>query len=211
MTLELDDGATRGRRRGHAGAGGDRPHQAASGRVRGARRRLAAAARAGTVHALLGENGAGKSTLVKCIMGYYQRRRGPGAGRAASTRADQEPARRRRAGHRHGLPALHAGRQHDRRREPGAVAARRTRSSSTGRPSSKAVAAFMAAHAVPARPDAPGAHARRRREAEAGDPEAALPRQLDRDPRRADVGADARRGRRGAGPAARAWPAGAAS
>ncbi len=31
--------------------------------------------RRGTVHALLGENGAGKSTLVKCIMGYYQRRR----------------------------------------------------------------------------------------------------------------------------------------
>ena len=28
--------------------------------------------RPGTVHALLGENGAGKSTLVKCIVGYYR-------------------------------------------------------------------------------------------------------------------------------------------
>ena len=55
----------------------------AFGDVRGAGRRLAARSSAGTVHALLGENGAGKSTLVKCIMGFYQRRRGPASASAA--------------------------------------------------------------------------------------------------------------------------------
>ena len=80
----------------------------------------------GTVHALLGENGAGKSTLVKCIMGFYH----ADGGRVVVGDADgahQEPARRAAARHRHGLPALHAGREHDRGREPGAVARARAR------------------------------------------------------------------------------------
>ena len=61
-------------------------------------------------------------------------RRGAGAGERRR-RGHQEPARRGRARHRDGLPALHAGRQHDGGREPGAGAPRASRSSSTGRPS----------------------------------------------------------------------------
>jgi hypothetical protein len=53
-----------------------------------------------------------------------------------------------------------------------------------------------------------GRLARRRREAEARDPEAALPRPALPDPRRADLGADAGRGRRGARAAPRMAGAG---
>jgi hypothetical protein len=67
----------------------------------------------------------------------------------------------------------------------------------------EAVAAFMDKMPFRLDPSEAGEHAGRGREAEARDPEAALPRQLDRHPRRADVGADAGRGRRGAGPPAR--------
>ena len=90
-------------------------------------RRVAEAARAGSLHALLGENGAGKSTLVKCVMGYYQA--DDGRVLVGGVEAPiNNPRDARGAGHRHGLSALHAGRQHDRRREPGAVAARASRS-----------------------------------------------------------------------------------
>ena len=55
--------------------------------------------------------------------GLLPGRRGPRAASAASTPRIESPRDAAGAGHRHGLPALHAGRQHDRRREPGAVAA----------------------------------------------------------------------------------------
>jgi ABC-type uncharacterized transport system ATPase subunit len=63
----------------------------------------------GEVLALLGENGAGKSTLVSILFGHYvadaaHHRQRP----AAATRPAARGAGR---GHRHGAPALHAGRQ----------------------------------------------------------------------------------------------------
>jgi ABC-type multidrug transport system fused ATPase/permease subunit len=62
---------------------------------------------AGSFHALLGENGAGKSTLVKCIMGFYAADKGQVLVDGREPRSPS--ARRPRARHRHGLPALHAG------------------------------------------------------------------------------------------------------
>ena len=64
---------------------------------------------AGTIHGIVGENGAGKSTLMNILYGFYQADRG-------SIRVDgqarriHEPGGRDRGRHRHGPPALHAGR-----------------------------------------------------------------------------------------------------
>ena len=195
--------ASRARRRVPPGAGGDRPVGKRFGSVRALDDVSLRAASAGTVHALLGENGAGKSTLVKCIMGYYRGRRGPACcvgGVAARIKSPRDAAAL-------GIGMVYqhftlvdnmtvaenlvlARREHPVRLRLGGRARRRSR-------------AFMERMPFQLDPAQPGAHAGRGREAEARDPEAALSRQLDRDPRRADVGADARRGRRGAGPAAR--------
>ena len=117
-------------------------------------------------------------------MGFYQADSGQRQRRPASRRG-QEPERRAASRHRHGLPALHAGREHDRRREPGARARRRAAIIDWKR-EKQAIERFMDGMPFrdPARPH--GAQARRRRKAEARDPEAALPRQQDRDPGRAD-------------------------
>ena len=146
--------------------------------------------RPGSFHALLGENGAGKSTLVKCIMGYYHADRGRASLVDGREQAIANPQRRARARHRHGLPALHAGAGDDGGREPGAGARRRAGGRSTGRRRRKALEAFLARMPFQVPLDA-GVRPRRRREAEARDPEAALSRAALPDPRRADLGADA--------------------
>ena len=169
----------------------------------GARRCVDQGRRPGSFHALLGENGAGKSTLVKCIMGFYQPTRAQVLldGQEVD---DPQPARCARPWHRHGLPALHAG----------AVADRRPRTSSSRRADAPAIIDWAQGEARRSTPsstrmpfrvplDAPVSSLVGRREAEARDPEAALSRPALPDPRRADLGADARRGRRDARPAAR--------
>ena len=64
--------------------------------------------RAGTVHGIVGENGAGKSTLMSILYGFYQADSGTIEVEGQPARIAQL-ARRDRAGHRHGAPALHAG------------------------------------------------------------------------------------------------------
>ena len=81
-----------------------------------ANRDIHLAVRRGTIHGIVGENGAGKSTLMSILYGFYQ----ADAGEIRVERqADADP--RQPGGdprrHRHGPPALHAGRALHRARE----------------------------------------------------------------------------------------------
>ena len=63
----------------------------------------------GTIHGIVGENGAGKSTLMSILYGFYH----PDAGTIrVNGKEIADPLLRRgdRRRHRHGAPALHAGR-----------------------------------------------------------------------------------------------------
>ena len=159
------------------------------GALHRARRRVAARCAPGTFHALLGENGAGKSTLVKCIMGYYR----ADAGQIlvdGRERAIDNPRDAHALGigmvyqHFTLVPSMTVAENLVLARDdvPAVIDWRRARARS--RRSWRRMPFSVAL-------DAPVRHARRRREAEARDPEAALPRQPLRDPRRADLGADA--------------------
>ena len=154
----------------------------------------------GSVHALLGENGAGKSTLVKCIMGYYSADVGQVLvnGVAADIKSPRDAAALGI-----GMVYQHFTLVDNMTVAENLVLARRQHPFIFDwAAETKAVGGLHGPDAVQARSAAPGAHAGRRREAEAGDLEAALSGQLDRHPRRADVGPDAGRGRRRARPAA---------
>ena len=64
----------------------------------------------GTIHAIVGENGAGKSTLMKVLYGSLK----PDEGTITVNGIEQHFKSAKDAiavGHRHGVPALHAGRQ----------------------------------------------------------------------------------------------------
>ena len=142
-----------------------------------------------------------RSTLVKCIMGFYRADEGTVR---LERQGDQhlQPAGRARQRHRHGLPALHAGAIADGGREPRHQPRRRAGRHQLER-------GEAAARGVPRQDAVPRAArhadlvAGRGREAEARDPQAALPRPALHDPGRADLGAHPVRGRRDAGPAAR--------
>ena len=66
--------------------------------------------RKGTIHGIIGENGAGKSTLMSILYGFYQADKGEILidGKKIVIQRSQCGDRRR---HRHGPPALHAGRE----------------------------------------------------------------------------------------------------
>ena len=119
--------------------------------------------------------------------GHHQRQR-------RSRSPSRTPADAIDAGHRHGLPALHAGRQPHRARERRRSAPRScTASATTPAPRSRAISKRLR---LRPRPRRAGRDARRRRAPAGRDPQGALPRRADHHPRRADRRAGAAGGRR---------------
>ena len=103
----------------------------------------------GEIHAVLGENGAGKSTLMKIIYGVVQPDAGDDPlGRQAGH--DRQPGARAQARHRHGVPALLAVRDADRRREH---RARRSTRARRRRPVRRASATSPQRYGLPLDPD----------------------------------------------------------
>ena len=146
---------------------------------------------AGSFHALLGENGAGKSTLVKCLVGFYQ----PDAGQI------QVNGRERTIRSPHDSHALGIGMvyQHftlvpsmtvaenlvmSRDDVPAVIRWRQER---------ERLAAFMETVPFKVPLDKPVSRLAAGEKQKAGNPQAALSRAPLHDPRRADLGADARR------------------
>ena len=115
---------------------------------------------------------------------------------------DREPARGARARPRHGLPALHLGPGHD---GDGEFRAGPLRAAGGDRLAhgDEGAGSLSRPHAVSRAARRQGVGDLRRRAAEMRNPQAALSRAPVPHPRRADLGAHARRGRRGAGHAAR--------
>ena len=150
--------------------------------------------KAGSVHALLGENGAGKSTLVKCIMGYYL----PDEG---SLLVDGHEVAITTPRHAHSL-GLGMVYQHF-TLVPHMTVLENMVMARADVPSRHRLARRAQAlrrlprhHAVLGAGRYAGVDACRRREAEGGNPQAALSQEPLPHPRRADLGADPERGRR---------------
>ena len=157
--------------------------------------------RPGSFHALLGENGAGKSTLVKCIMGYYH----PTEGSIMVGGREQAIANPKDA-HALGLGMVY---QHF-TLVPAMTVAENLVLARDDVPAvvnwskeTKELEDFLGTDAVQGAAESAGLRHLRRRTAKMRDPEAALSEAALPDPRRADIGADAGRGRRRARRAAR--------
>ena len=151
--------------------------------------------RRGEVHAIVGENGAGKSTLMKTLYGDAPPRRGHDPARRPRGALPQ-PGRRDRRRHRHGPPALHAGRQLHRPGEhrPG-QRAHPGRPAGPGRGPPPDPRDLRPLRPRP-RPRRARRGPRRRRPPAGRDRQGALPRRHDADPRRADRRPRAAGGRR---------------
>ena len=148
----------------------------------------------GTIHGIVGENGAGKSTLMSILYGFYQADSGE-IRVGGKPMVDQHAERRHRGRHRHGPPALHAGREflRARKRHP----RRRGRAAAEDQHRQGALGAGAAGAGIRA-----GGRSGRDHRGTAGrpaaarrDPQGALSRRRHPDPRRADRRADAGRGR----------------
>ena len=143
--------------------------------------------RRGEVHALLGENGAGKSTLMNILYGLYQARRGRDPRRRQARVASARPGTRSRAGigmvHQHFMliPVMTVAENIVLGAEPRATGAPRR-----ARPPASACASSREQLRARRRPDRAVSSDHRRPAAARRDPEGALPRRRDPDPRRAD-------------------------
>ena len=161
-----------------------------------ANRDIDLAVAAGTIHGIVGENGAGKSTLMSILYGFYQADAGEIRVDGTADAASPTATRRDRGRHRHGPPALHAGRAVHRARERHARRRGRARCS---RPSLAKARAELTRLARGLRARRRSRRHRRRAlgrpPAARRDPQGALPRRRHPDPRRADRRADAGRGR----------------
>ena len=163
-------------RAGRSGPAAGRHHQALR-RARSPTTRSPSTCARGEVLALLGENGAGKTTLMNILFGHYVADAGRDRGRSARPLPPGRAARRARRRHRHGAPALHAGRQpvrarQHRARHRAAVAA----VGSTGGGARTASRELGRDFGLEVDPDAPVGDAVGRRAAAGRDPEGALPR-----------------------------------
>ena len=153
-------------------------------------------AAAGEVHALLGENGAGKTTLSHILTGLYR----PDEGEILLLRRAhglRVAARCNRCRRLHGAPAVPARRALHRRREHPAGD---TRGAGRHLPVNPAaiegqVRELGERYGLPVDPHAHVWQLAGRRAAARRDPQRALPGGARPDPRRADLRADARRGR----------------
>ena len=133
--------------------------------------------------------------------GLLPRHPGRRAGRRPRT-GDRQPQGSPRARPRHGLPALYAGAGDDGGGKPGAGARRRAGRGRLGQ-GEEGTRGVSGADAVQGAAQRQGLGHLGRRAAEMRDPQAALSEAAFSDSRRADLGADAGRGRRSAGHAAR--------
>ena len=159
--------------------------------------------RSNTFHALLGENGAGKSTLVKCMMGYYT----PTVGQIMINGLEQTIDNPKQA-HALGLgmvyqhftlvPAMTVAENMVLARDdvPAVIDWRKER---------RELEAVPVRHAVQGAAQCKGVGHIGRRAPEMRNSQAALSQAQLSHSRRADIGADARRGRRSAGHAAARW------